>query len=85
MLGYGCGVSQYPQFFVEDLDIYHMLPRPYLRSFDGGTGDSCTEWSCTGATVHVTNIDLYIFPLNHHSLSWIQYIPRKYFCSVCQI
>ena len=30
MLGYGCGVSQYPQFFVEDLDIYQILPRPYL-------------------------------------------------------
>ena len=39
MLGYGCGVSQYPQFFVEDLDMYHMLPRPYLWSFDGGPGD----------------------------------------------
>ena len=39
MLGYGCGVSQYPQFFVEDSDIYRMLPHPYLRSFDGGPGD----------------------------------------------
>ena len=39
MFGYGCGVSQYPQFFVEDLDIYQMLPRPYLRSFDGGPRD----------------------------------------------
>ena len=39
MLGYGCGVSMYPQFFVEDLDIYQMLPRPYLISFDGGPGD----------------------------------------------
>ena len=39
MLGYGCGVSQYLQFFVEDLDIYQMLSRPYLRSFDGGPGD----------------------------------------------
>ena len=38
MLGYGCGVSMYPQFFVEDLDIYQMLPRRYLRSFDGGPG-----------------------------------------------
>ena len=28
----------YPQLFVEDLNIYQMLPRPYLRSFDGGTG-----------------------------------------------
>ena len=38
IIGYGCGVSQYPQFFVEDLDMYQMLPRPYLRSFDGGPG-----------------------------------------------
>ena len=28
MLGYGYGVSQYPQFFVEDLDMYQVLPRP---------------------------------------------------------
>ena len=39
MLGYGCGVSQYPKFFVKDLDIYHMLPHPYLRYFDGGPGN----------------------------------------------
>ena len=39
MLSYGCGVSMYPQLFVENLDIYQMLPRPYLRSFDGGPGD----------------------------------------------
>ena len=39
MFGYGCGVSQYPQFIVEDLYIYQMLPRPYLRSFYGGPGD----------------------------------------------
>ena len=39
MLGYGCGVSMYPQFFVEDLKIYQMLPCPYIRSFDGGPAD----------------------------------------------
>ena len=39
MLGYGCGVSQYPQFFVKDLDMYQVLPRPYLRSFDGLPGE----------------------------------------------
>ena len=39
MLGYGCAVSQYPQFFVEDLDMYQVLPRPYLRSFHGFPGD----------------------------------------------
>ena len=31
MLGYGYGVSMYPRFFVEDLDICQMLPRPYFR------------------------------------------------------
>ena len=39
MLGYGCGVSQYPRFLVEYLDMYQMLPRPCLRSFDGVLGD----------------------------------------------
>ena len=39
MLGYGCCVSQYPQFFVKYLDIYQVLPSPYLVSFDGGSGD----------------------------------------------
>ena len=39
MLGCGCGVSQYPQFCVKDLDMYQVLPRPYLSSFDGFTGD----------------------------------------------
>ena len=28
----------YPKFFVEDLNIYQMLPRLYLRYFDGGPG-----------------------------------------------
>ena len=35
----GCGMPQYPQFLVKDLDMYQMLPRPYLRSFYGGPGD----------------------------------------------
>ena len=39
MHGFGCGVSQYPHFFVEDLDMYQVLPRPYLISSDGFPGD----------------------------------------------
>ena len=35
MIDYGCGVSQYPQSFAKYLDMYQVLPRPYLRSFDG--------------------------------------------------
>ena len=35
MLGYGCGVSQYPQIYVKYLDMYQVLPRPYIGSFDG--------------------------------------------------
>ena len=39
MLGYGCVVSMYPQFFVEDLKTYQMLPRPHMISFDGEPAD----------------------------------------------
>ena len=39
ILCYGYGVSQYPQFYVKDLDMYQVLPFPYLWSFDGGLGD----------------------------------------------
>ena len=39
MLGYGCGVSQYPKFFGQYLDMYQVSPRPYLGSFDGGPRD----------------------------------------------
>ena len=30
MLGHGCGVSQYPQFYDTIKNIYQMLPRPYV-------------------------------------------------------
>ena len=39
MLGYGYGVSQYPHIYVKDLDIYQVVPRPYIGSFDGFLGD----------------------------------------------
>ena len=39
MLGYVCGVYQYPHFFVKYLDMYQVSPRPYLWSFDGFPGD----------------------------------------------
>ena len=39
MIGYGCGMSQYPHFFVKYLDMYQMLPRPYLSFFNGCFGD----------------------------------------------
>ena len=46
MLGYGFGVSQYPQFYVKALDMYQVLPRPYLGSFDGFPGNKLIkkEW-----------------------------------------
>ena len=43
MLGSRRGVSQYLQFFVEDLDMYQMLPHPYLIYFHGGPGRK-TNW-----------------------------------------
>ena len=39
MLGYGCGVSVYPQFYDKEKKSFHMLPRPYIRSFDGQCSD----------------------------------------------
>ena len=39
MLGYGCGVSRQPQFYVKYLDMYQVLPRLYSWSFGGGPGD----------------------------------------------
>ena len=39
MLGYGCGVSQYPRFYAKDLSMYQVLPHPYIGSFDCFTGD----------------------------------------------
>ena len=27
---YGCSVSQYPQFYDEHLDMYQVLPHPYI-------------------------------------------------------
>ena len=36
MLCYGCGVSVYPQFYDKKKLSFHMLPRPYIRSFDNG-------------------------------------------------
>ena len=39
MLDYGCGVSVYPQFYDRKKLSFHMLPRPYIRSFDGNSSD----------------------------------------------
>ena len=50
MLGYGCGVSQYPQFYDRDLDMYQLLSCLYKGSFYGFTGDNiiffngCYTW-----------------------------------------
>ena len=39
MLGYGCGVSQYPQLCDKDEDKYQVLPRPYLGSSEVYPGE----------------------------------------------
>ena len=39
MLVYGCGMSQYPQFYDKYLDMYQLLPHPYMGSFEGFHGD----------------------------------------------
>ena len=44
MLGYGCGVSQYPQFYVNDLYMYQVLPRPHIGSLYSFLGDEFKKW-----------------------------------------
>ena len=39
MLGYGCGVFQYPHFYYQELDRYKVLPRPYRGSSEGFPGE----------------------------------------------
>ena len=43
MLGHGCGVSYYPQFYETIKDIYQMLPRPYVGSYSGEKGHQFFE------------------------------------------
>ena len=38
MLGHGCGVSQYPQFYDTNKKNFQMLPRPYVGSYSGEKG-----------------------------------------------
>ena len=40
VLGYGCGVSQYPQYYHIDLYKYQILPHPYWGSFGGYPGET---------------------------------------------
>ena len=43
MLGYGCGVSQYPKIYYRDLYKYQILPRACLGSFEGYPGEKPTR------------------------------------------
>ena len=40
MIGCGCGVSQYPQFYYQELDRYQVLPHPYRGYFEGLPGEN---------------------------------------------
>ena len=71
MIGYVCDVSQYPQFYVKDFDMYQVLPRPYLGSFDGGPGDKLVKkwmldlesqsetffWECIESRITIDDIE----------------------------
>ena len=43
MLGSGCVVSQYPQFFDQHLENYQLLLRQYLDNFEGDNGERMKE------------------------------------------
>ena len=38
MLGHGCGVSQYNQFYDKNKNLYQMFSRPYVGSYSGEKG-----------------------------------------------
>ena len=38
IIGYGCGMSQYPQFYDQYLEKYQVLISPYLGIFEGDPG-----------------------------------------------
>ena len=40
IIGYGYGVSQYPQFYDRDSDKYQVLLHPYRGSFEGFNGEN---------------------------------------------
>ena len=39
ILGHRCSVSQYPQFYDQQLEKCQLLPRPYLGILEGGNGE----------------------------------------------
>ena len=43
MLGNGCSVSQYTQFYDQHLEKYQLIPHSYLRSFEGHNGEKTTK------------------------------------------
>ena len=40
---YVCVVSQYLQFYDQDLDKYQLLPHPYLGLFEGDNGEKALK------------------------------------------
>ena len=56
MLGHGCGVSKYPQFYDKIKKIYQMLPRPYVGRYSGEKGCQffpTTMYSCIRKPVEI--------------------------------
>ena len=53
-------MSQYPQFNDQHLEMYQLLPRPYLGSFEGDNGEKMTkekwvlDWTCEAEKLSVT-------------------------------
>ena len=64
-------MPQYPQFYIKDLDMYQVLPCPYLLSFDGCPGDKLVKkwvldlesqaetffWECIESRITIDDIE----------------------------
>ena len=46
ILGHGCGVSQYPQFYEKNKNRYKMLPRSFVGSYLGEKGHYFFQEKC---------------------------------------
>ena len=70
MLGHGCGVSKYPQFYDRIKNIYRILPRPHVGSYSGENSHQFLHKPCILALAQSLEIFVMVLisdmPIVHH-------------------
>ena len=77
MLGHGCGVSQYPQFYYTNKNIYQMLPRPYVGSYSGEKGHQILQQSCIIALAKLIETFIEVSIIEMPTIKYWQNLGRK--------